>query len=175
MRSNFKLHLGFNTSPSIFTSVKAFAISLPVLILMGCSGGDMTASNDVPQTNSTASTPTATAPTNTAAKTLTAYDKGARVYKKCRTCHTVEDGGRHKVGPNLWAIYDATAGTKEGFAYSKAMKESGIVWTAETMDGYMENPTKFMPGNRMSFIGLRKKEDRDNLQVYLREITTPKK
>lgn len=144
------------------------ALCLPLLMIVSCSSGDTstTAVNNVPQT-------TTSKPVTVASKTLTPIEMGAKVYKKCRTCHTVEDGGRHKVGPNLWAIYGMKAGTKEGFAYSKVMKESGIVWDEATMDGYLENPTKYMPGNRMSFIGLRKKEDRDNLQIYLKDATSP--
>lgn len=145
------------------------ALCLPLLTIVSCSGEDTS-------TQTVNSTPQASSPKPVAVakKILTPIEMGAKVYKKCRTCHTLDEGGRHKVGPNLWAIYGQTAGTKEGFAYSKAMKESGIVWDEATMDGYLENPTKYMPGNRMSFIGLRKKEDRDNLQAYLKDVTTPK-
>jgi cytochrome c len=99
--------------------------------------------------------------------------RGAKLYKRCVSCHTLKEGERHKVGPNLWAVYGATAGEKEGFAYSKAMKASGLVWDDETLSGYIENPRKYMPGNRMTYAGLRKEEDRKALLMFLKEATTP--
>lgn len=98
-------------------------------------------------------------------------ERGAILYKRCRACHTLEQDGRHKVGPNLWNVYGRTAGTREGFNYSKAMAASGIVWTDETLSGYIENPARYMAGNRMSFVGLRKEEDRAALLEYLRAET----
>lgn len=104
---------------------------------------------------------------------LTPVQRGAKVYAKCRACHTLDEGGRHKVGPNLWAVYGAKAASKEGFAYSKAMIASDIIWDETTMDAYLERPSSYMPGNKMTFIGLKKQEDRDAVQAYMREKTTP--
>lgn len=102
---------------------------------------------------------------------MTQMERGAKIYKRCKACHTLNEGGKHKVGPNLWAIYGQKAGSKEGFAYSKAMKASEVIWTNETMDGYIKKPSVFMKDNRMTFIGLKKQEDRDALQVYLKAKT----
>lgn len=140
------------------------------LVLAACSDAADAPQGSAPQPLSQTST---VVPVAAKSNALSAIDMGEKVFKKCRTCHTVDEGGRHKVGPNLWAIYGSTAGSKEGFAYSKAMKESGIVWNTETMSGYVENPSEYMPGNRMSFVGLRKAEDRENLDAYLRSVTTP--
>ena len=104
---------------------------------------------------------------------LTPIQRGAKIYARCRACHTLEQGDRHKVGPNLWAVYGSTAGTKEGFAYSKAMKASGVVWDEATMDAYLTKPAQFMPGNKMTFIGLKKQQDRDAVQAYMKDKTTP--
>lgn len=104
---------------------------------------------------------------------LTPIQRGAKIYTRCRACHTLEQGKRHSVGPNLWAVYGSTAGTKEGFAYSKAMKASGVVWDEATMDAYLTKPAQFMPGNKMTFIGLKKQEDRDAVQAYMKDKTTP--
>lgn len=104
---------------------------------------------------------------------LTPIQRGAKIYTRCRACHTLEQGDRHKVGPNLWAVYGSTAGTKEGFAYSKAMKASGVIWDEVTMDAYLTKPAEYMPGNKMTFIGLKKQEDRDAVQAYMKDKTTP--
>lgn len=77
------------------------------------------------------------------------------------------------MGPNLWDIYGSKTASKEGFAYSKAMKAAGITWDETTMDGYLKKPGTYMPGNKMTFIGLKKREDRDAIQAYLKEKTTP--
>lgn len=103
----------------------------------------------------------------------TPMERGRIMYKRCRACHTLEEGGKHKVGPNLWNIYGMKAGSKEGFAYSKVMEASEVVWDTETMDGYVKKPKDFMTGNKMSFVGIKKDEDRAALQEYLRAETTP--
>jgi cytochrome c len=102
-------------------------------------------------------------------------ERGARIYKRCQSCHTLEEGGKHRVGPNLWDIYGSKAGSKEGFAYSKAMLASGVTWDEDSMDQYMTRPKEFMPGNKMSFIGLKKAEDRAAVQAYIKAKTTPAK
>ena len=104
---------------------------------------------------------------------LTPIQRGAKLYSRCKACHTLEEGGRHKVGPNLWGIYGSKTGSKEGFAYSKAMIASDIIWDETTMDGYLKKPSTYMPGNKMSFIGLKKQADRDAVQAYIKDKTTP--
>ncbi|WP_421859325.1 c-type cytochrome [Oceanicaulis sp.] len=94
-------------------------------------------------------------------------ENGARIYRRCQSCHTVEEGGRNMVGPNLHGVFGAEAGAKDGFRYSPAMSESGIVWTAETMDAYLTNPRTYIPRNRMSFAGLRDEDDRNDLIAWL--------
>ena len=100
-------------------------------------------------------------------------ERGAKIYKRCRACHTLDEGGKNKVGPNLWGIYGSKTASKEGYAYSKAMKAADIIWDEESLDAYLQRPSKFMPGNKMSFIGLKKQEDRDAVQAYLQLKTTP--
>jgi cytochrome c len=97
---------------------------------------------------------------------------GEKVFKRCVACHTVDEGGRNKVGPNLWNIFGSTAGQRDiGYKYSDAMKESGIVWDDATMAGYLENPRKFLPKTRMAFPGLRKAEQRDDVIAYIKSVT----
>jgi len=100
-------------------------------------------------------------------------DRGRVLFKRCKTCHTLDEGGRHRVGPNLWAISGAMAGQKDGFTYSVAMRDSGVIWTDENLAAYIANPRKFMPKNRMSFAGLRKPDDQAAVIAYIKEKTSP--
>ena len=96
--------------------------------------------------------------------------KGEKVYKKCKACHSLE-AGKKKIGPSLNGIFGKAAGTTEGFKFSKAMKESGITWDEETIAAYLENPKKYIKGNRMAFPGLKKESDRADIIAYLKEAT----
>ncbi|MHA6289643.1 c-type cytochrome [Maricaulis sp. CAU 1757] len=100
-------------------------------------------------------------------------DNGRRQFRRCQACHTLAEGARHSVGPNLYGIIDAPAASQEGFAYSDALEQAGLVWTAETMDAWIENPRVAVPGNRMSFVGLRDAEARRDLIAYLAVETAP--
>ena len=94
--------------------------------------------------------------------------KGEKLYKKCKACHSLK-AGKKKVGPSLAGIFGRTAGTTEGFKFSKAMKESGIVWDDKTMDEFLAKPKKVVPKTRMAFPGMKKEADRANLIAYLKE------
>ena len=96
---------------------------------------------------------------------------GEKVFKKCKACHVV-DKEKHKTGPHLVNIIGRTAGSAEGYKkYSKAMKNSGIVWDDETLNGYLEKPKKYLKGTRMAFAGLKKEADRANVIAYLKQYS----
>ena len=96
--------------------------------------------------------------------------KGEKVYKKCKACHALE-AGKNKVGPSLAGIFGRTAGTVEGFKYSAAMKDSGIVWDDATMDSFLAKPKEVVPKTRMAFPGLKKEQDRIDVIAYLKEAS----
>ena len=114
-----------------------------------------------------------TPPVTTASEHPLSQKSGQALYARCRACHTLNKGGRHKVGPNLWQIIGRKAGNADGYAYSKAMIASDIIWSEETLSAYIENPAKFLPKNKMAFAGLRQTSDRDALIAYLKGNTTP--
>jgi cytochrome c len=95
---------------------------------------------------------------------------GAKVFKKCKACHAVGDAAKNKVGPMLNGIVGATAGSVEGFKYSKAMlakKDEGLVWSEDALDAYLTKPKDYIPGTKMSFPGLKKEDQRKNVIAYL--------
>lgn len=96
--------------------------------------------------------------------------KGAKVFKKCKACHTTESGGKNKIGPNLFGIVGRAAGTIDGFGYSDAMMEAaagGLVWDEANLNGFLKKPKKFMKKTKMSFGGIKKDGKRANLIEYL--------
>jgi len=95
------------------------------------------------------------------------YNRGRRTFKLCQSCHTVAEGGQNLVGPNLYGIFGRDIGAVEGFTYSKAVQDSDIVWTPEILAEWLESPRNFLPGNKMSFAGVRKPEDRTAVIAYI--------
>lgn len=99
--------------------------------------------------------------------------KGAKVFRKCKACHTVEST-KNKVGPTLQGVIGRAAASVEGFKYSKAMKaaaEDGLVWTEDKIDEYLANPKGFIPKNKMAFVGLKKEKQRKNVIAYLKTFS----
>ncbi|MCP4184364.1 MAG: c-type cytochrome [Hyphomicrobiales bacterium] len=102
--------------------------------------------------------------------------KGKKVFKKCKSCHMVGEKAKKKVGPVLNNIYGATAGTNEKFKkkYSKNMKkagEEGLVWNEATLTKYLTKPKAMIKKTKMTFAGLKKPEDIENILVYLLQFS----
>ncbi len=99
---------------------------------------------------------------------------GEKVFKKCKACHQVGDGAEHKTGPHLNGIMGRAAAGAEGFKYSRAftkLAEEGVVWNAETMAAFLEDPKGYAKGTRMSFRGLNKPEDLAAVTAYLESFS----
>ncbi|WP_339831760.1 cytochrome c family protein [uncultured Parvibaculum sp.] len=99
---------------------------------------------------------------------------GEKLFARCKACHTLDEGGKNGIGPNLHGLFGRTAGSVEGVNYSKAMKakgEEGLVWNEETLSAYLERPAALVKGTNMAFPGLKKPEDRANLIAYLKQET----
>ena len=96
--------------------------------------------------------------------------KGAKVFKKCSACHTTDDGGANKIGPNLFAIIERPKGSTSGFSYSDALVAKGGNWSYADLDAFLTKPKDFIKGTKMSFSGLKKPNDRANLIAYLRSF-----
>jgi len=109
-----------------------------------------------------------------AAGASTAPERGKILFMQCRACHSLDEGGPNRVGPNLFGIFDSKAGIAPGFAYSDAMVNSGLVWTTEAMDEWLLQPGKMLPGNRMIFVGIADARNRADLIAYLRQETGAK-
>lgn len=94
-------------------------------------------------------------------------ENGARVFRRCQSCHTLGEGGPNMVGPNLFGVLQHAPASKEDYPYSNALKNADIEWSAETMDQWITNPRGFIQGNRMSFAGLRDADQRRDVIAYL--------
>ena len=90
-------------------------------------------------------------------------------FAQCATCHST-DPGRNGVGPSLAGTFGAQAAHEPTYAYSDAMRGSGLTWDAATLDAYIADPRRLVPGTKMSFAGVRSAEDRAAIVAYLESL-----
>lgn len=94
-------------------------------------------------------------------------DRGAKIFKKCASCHGIEKGGAAKVGPNLFGIVGKKKAVFMGFSYSEAMKAKGGIWDIESINTFIAKPKDFVVGTKMAFPGLKKPQDRADVILFL--------
>ena len=128
-----------------------------------------------------ASTPTQAAPTPAEKAALLAalpapynaadLENGRRVFARCRSCHTITEGGPNMTGPNLHGVFGREAGTAAKYNYSTAVREADFVWDAARLDDWLENPRTFLKGTKMSFAGIPDATDRRDVIAFLKVET----
>ncbi len=99
---------------------------------------------------------------------------GEAFSRACVACHTFDQGGPNRVGPNNWGVVGAVVGHIEGFRYSRSMQalhDAGEIWTYEALDAYLLNPREYVPGTTMAYAGIRDIEDRANVIAWLRTLS----
>lgn len=117
--------------------------------------------------------PAAEAPLEPVGPLLAAADaeQGQKIFKKCGACHTSENGGPNKLGPNLWNIVNANRARTTGFKYSDAMKAKEGSWSYESLNAFLAKPKAYIKGTKMGFAGLKKAGDRANVIAFLRSLS----
>jgi cytochrome c len=110
--------------------------------------------------------------TSPAADSATGYpEKGAQVFRACAACHTLVPG-EHRTGPSLAGIWGRKADTAFSFSrYSPALRSAGVIWDAQRLDGWLADPKRFIPGNRMTFPGLPDEQARADLIAWLEQAS----
>jgi cytochrome c len=98
-------------------------------------------------------------------------DNGKKIAAKCIACHTLNKGEANKIGPNLWGVIGHPVAQVPGFSYSNAMKSKGGTWDYETLNTFTAQPSKTVPGTKMTFVGLDKVKERADLLAYLRTLS----
>ena len=94
---------------------------------------------------------------------------GEKIFKKCAACHSINKGGKNKIGPALYNVVGRAVGGVDDYKYSKALASYGKVWTFEELNGFLTKPSSYLKGTKMSYAGLRKEKDRASVIQYLNQ------
>ena len=94
---------------------------------------------------------------------------GEKIFKKCAACHSINKGGKNKIGPALYNVVGRAVGGVDDYKYSKALASYGKEWTFEELNGFLKKPASYLKGTKMSYAGLRKEKDRASVIKYLNQ------
>ena len=100
--------------------------------------------------------------------------QGSRLAQFCQACHSFDEGGPDMIGPALFGVFGRQVGERAGFDYSPVMQNADFRWTPRALNAWLAQPGRFLPGNRMTFAGVAKQQERDDLIAFLLETTTDK-
>ena len=98
-------------------------------------------------------------------------DHGKQVFAVCKSCHTIVPGGANMTGPNLYGMFGRKPGMAKDYKYSDVVKAATFTWDADHLDQWLTSPKTFMPGTKMTFVGVKDAKDRVDLIAYLKVET----
>jgi len=101
--------------------------------------------------------------------TLGDVASGEKIFKKCAACHSINKGGKNKIGPALYDVVGRTVGGLDDYKYSKTLASYDKQWTFEELNGFLQKPASYLKGTKMSYAGLRKENDRASIIKYLNQ------
>lgn len=96
---------------------------------------------------------------------------GEKQFALCKSCHTIIEGAPNMTGPNLYGVFGRHAGKKEGYSYSDTLEKADFVWDASHLDAWLTDPRGYLPGTKMTFIGIKDAKDRIDLIAFLKVET----
>lgn len=108
-------------------------------------------------------------PVETSSQAAASLSVAPPAFAQCSACHKVAPG-RNGIGPSLAGVYGARAGHVGDFAYSRAMRQSGLAWDEPTLDRFLEAPLEAVPGTKMAYAGLRDPAQRQAVIAYLKTL-----
>ena len=94
---------------------------------------------------------------------------GEKIFKKCAACHSINKGGKNKIGPALYNVVGRAVGGVDNYKYSKALASYDKEWTFAELNGFLQKPASYLKGTKMSYAGLRKEKDRASIIKYLNQ------
>jgi cytochrome c len=96
---------------------------------------------------------------------------GEKITKKCAACHNFNESGPNKIGPHLWGVLGRQIASVSDFSYSNALKSKEGIWDYDRLNAFLSDPKAWAPGTKMTFVGLKKPEDRAAVILYLRSLS----
>ena len=94
---------------------------------------------------------------------------GEAIFRKCKSCHSIKEGGKNNIGPKLWNVMFRPVGAITDYKYSKSLSSYGKEWSWEEMNGFLIKPATWIKGNKMGFAGLKSEKDRASVILYLNQ------